>query len=635
MATTDALDLGYRYEGITNSDREAAPTLAEGILRDGWSRRGSPVVQFGEPVNWAMESEEHRSWNFYLHCLDPIDMLLAAHDRTGNLDFLRPAVTVGMDWVTSHPRGGRDISPMAWYDMAVGLRAYRLAYLYDAARAAGLLGAREDAALWQALEDHRTELADDSKIAFHNNHGYYQVAGQLALGRRFSNVSPAMAELHRQGMERLRRMLDQQFTEEGVHREHSPDYHRMVLDTLLGLIQAGLVEDRELMDRADAIQEALSWFVYPSGTIVNFGDSDSRRMLLSPAVAAGKWTTPMMQAVASGGAVGGPFPSGLRAFKASGYAVLRQPDPATPHLPERDSYLAQTAAFHSRTHKHADDLSFVWYERGQPVLVDAGRYGYIGKTSPDSELWQEGFWYSDPMRMFMESTRAHNTLEFDGRNYVRKGAQPYVSAIQQTTEVDGTFVIEGRVKQFRSIWHDRVLIIRPGKWLVVLDAFVDNLNEPHTVRQWFHFAPGTQVMAEGGGFRATLPQDGTIVQVRPILEGVLPGEVVEGQRVGELQGWWSPAERKVEPAPAVAFVQDGESRGVMATLFTLSRDAAVDMDLSRSNPTGRRVRFMWQDGQGVHRLSLDRSEVLDLNYTLSRSRSGPKPPLSAGDLPPS
>src|SRR5690606_34472131 len=74
------------------------------------------------------------------------------------------------------------------------------------------------------------------------------------------------------------RMLDQQFTPEGVHREHSPDYHRMVLDTLNGLIAVGPAEGAEA--RAEAREAALAWFVYPSGKIVNFGETDSRDMTL-------------------------------------------------------------------------------------------------------------------------------------------------------------------------------------------------------------------------------------------------------------------------------------------------------------------------------------------------------------------
>lgn len=70
--------------------------------------------------------------------------------------------------------------------MSVGMRAYRLAYLYEAAEQAGLLDRAAKQLLWSSLEQHAAYLADDANIAFHNNHGYYQVAGQLAMARRFA-----------------------------------------------------------------------------------------------------------------------------------------------------------------------------------------------------------------------------------------------------------------------------------------------------------------------------------------------------------------------------------------------------------------------------------------------------------------
>ena len=604
------------YEAITNLEAAKAVRRAEECLRNGWSRRGYQSLDLHKPIPWELPSQTHRSWNFYVHALDMIDPLLAAHDQTGDRKYLEPALRIGLDWVETHPRDAEGVSPMAWYDMAVGLRAYRLGYLYQAAEAEGLLSEAQRSAFWASLDEHRTELADDATIAFHNNHGYFQVAGQLALGRRFRDVSPAMAELHAQGGERLHRMLTQQFTEEGVHREHSPDYHRMVVDTLLGLIRAGLVEDAELRARARAIEEALAWFVYPSGVIVNFGDSDSRAMTCSAPAAERKWTTPLMQAVASSGATGGARPEGLRAFPDSGYAVVRQPDPQAPEIPAQDSYLALAAAFHSRTHKHADDLNFVWYDHGQPILVDAGRYGYIGKTEQGSELWKDGHWYSDPMRIFMESTRAHNTLEFDGRDFPRKGGKPYGSALERTAENDGVFVVEARCKHFRSIWHDRVLMLRPGRWLIVFDVFKDNLDAVHDVRQWFHTAPGNVVLPdEGAGYRIHLADSGAQLCVRSLLPETGTTPVLSGQREGRLQGWWSGRERNAEPAPAFAFTRRASSGAAFATLFSFSSDCAPDLERSRTNTSGRKARLAWKDGSGRHEITFDRNDTLSVEVS--------------------
>lgn len=599
------------YEHLTSLNPDRVARTADAALEFGWSRRQYPPIHLSGPIPWDLASPDQRSWNFYIHSLDMIDPLLAAHDQTGERKYLEPALWIGLDWARRHPRGAEGLSPMAWYDMAVGLRAYRLGYLFQAAETAGLLTDEDRDLLTRALEDHRAELADDATIAFHNNHGYYQVAGQLALGRRFRETSEPMAALYAQGRARLTRMLDQQFTPEGVHREHSPDYHRMVLDTLNGLITAGLVEDPATIARAEAIEAALAWFIYPSGRIVNFGDSDSRGMALSPAAAERKWRAPILRAAVAREGEGQGRPEGLRVFPEAGYAVVRRPDVVARKDPPRDSYLAQTAAFHSRTHKHADDLSFVWYDRGQEILVDAGRYGYIGRTETGSDLWQDGHWYSDPMRVFMESTRAHNTLEFDGRNARRKKVKPWGSALLLAEERDGMATIWTRCRQHGTIWYDRRLFFRPGQWLVVYDTFQDTAAVPHEVRQWFHLAPGhavapeTDPEAEGGGYRIRLAEGGWPVSVRSLLPGPVAGPVISGRAEDPIQGWWSARERHAEPAPAFAFALSGAVRGAMATLFSLTPDAQPDPASCRVNPSGRRGQFAWRDASGRQEIRFD------------------------------
>jgi len=72
------------------------------------------------------------------------------------------------------------------------------------------------------------------------------------------------------------------------------------------------------------------------------------------------------------------------------------------------------AGFHSATHKQADDLTFVWHESGRPFIVDAGRYGY---------------YYDEPGRRYCESTRAHNTVEIDGRSTSMRPSDAFGSAL--------------------------------------------------------------------------------------------------------------------------------------------------------------------------------------------------------------
>jgi hypothetical protein len=592
---------------------------AEGILASGWRCGNYPSVLLHSPIPWAQQDDAQRSWNFHIHSWDMLDVLLAAYSMEQQSEWLAVCVRIALNWSTRYGEvGSATDTAFAWYDMAVGMRAYRLAYLLDAARAAQMLSMEEDALLWQTLLAHQGYLAEDAHIAFHNNHGYFQVAGQLAMGRRFREQSPLMAEAHAQGEERLRRMLEQQFAADGVHREHSPDYHRMVYDTLGGLIGSGLVEDPGLLELSLRVEQALAWFVLPNRRLVNFGDSDYRDISRKAEDAELKWRTAEMRWQASAGEIGDNPGTGLKRFEQGGYFVYRQP---VAGFSEQAAYLAQTAAFHSRTHKHADDLSFFWYDRGGEVLIDAGRYGYLGKTEQNSELWLDGHWYADPKRVYCESTRAHNCLEFDGKNYPRKGIKPYGVALGRSLELPcGLVAMETECRHFKGNRHVRMLLLMPGQWLIVFDWFHDNQNQPHNVRQWFHLAEDWQLAAQPDGYQAVSDKTGQRLQIAALLPGSVASRTYRGESEPLMQGWWSPAERQLLPNSAFCYEQSAAVSGSFATLFSFTEGVAVDNVRSRAKASGRQIRLCWQDQQGSHRVKIARPVEGELVVEYSNQR---------------
>src|SRR5690606_3966707 len=119
----------------------------------------------------------------------------------------------------------------------------------------------------------------------------------------------------------------------------------------------------------------LHWMMGPDKSLVTFGDTDYRQE----------------QTFES------KRPQGLKSFTEAGYVFARRKNAGDP---SQDSYFAQMAAFHSRTHKHADHLTFVWNDLGKRILIDPGRYGYGPKTTLGDDLSNQGFYYSDPNRRY-------------------------------------------------------------------------------------------------------------------------------------------------------------------------------------------------------------------------------------------
>ncbi|MFU2052017.1 heparinase II/III domain-containing protein [Bordetella hinzii] len=608
------------YEDLSNIDSATAILEANETLVRGWVRKNYGSLKLSEEIPWALSGHTERSWNFHLHCWEMLDRLLHAHSKSQDIRFLQPCILVALDWVSRHEEtsASQDVSPFAWYDMAVGMRTYRLAYIIDAASNDNLLTTEQRTRLWSSLLNHQHCLEDDTNFVFHNNHGYYQAAGQIAAGRRFSGKSLIMEKALAQGRSRLKFMIDQQFGADGVHREHSPDYHRMVYDTLKCLISAGLVDDPETIAFALRIEEALSWFIFPNQRMVNFGDSDDRAMNRSAKESERKWSTPAMRFWTSGGKVGTAPQDDVRVFPDGGYWIARRAGHDKQN-PAGYSYLALTGAFHSRTHKHADDLSIVWFDRGHNILVDAGRYGYLGKAEQGSALWLQGHWYSDPRRVYVESTRAHNTLEFDGKNYIRKGAKPYGSALKRWGQQEtGIYFVEAECKHFGAIRHARLAIFLPNYWVLVVDWFHDNNDAAHSVKQWFHIGHELQVMQNDAQFAISIPGSQQALRVASLLGSVDPSRLFIGEDEPEIQGWWSAKERHFIPNYAFNFEKKDASTGVFATLFSFSDELTPDVEWSKVNVSGRRGQLRWSDGQGIHEVRFDRPDEGEVKVAYAR-----------------
>ncbi|MBL1377761.1 heparinase II/III domain-containing protein [Zobellella iuensis] len=608
------------YEDLSNVDIEKSIIAANNTLTIGWSRRGYDRI-FINQIPWELKDPKERSWNFLIHCWDMLDSLFKAYQETQNELYIRNCLSVALDWTNYvHSTPQHSISPMVWYDMAVGIRSYRLAYLIDVLSEKKLVSEDILASLWDVLEQHRLYLENDENIIFHNNHGLYQAAGQIAMGRRFCQKSVNMEKAYTQGKKRLRFMLMQQFCTDGIHKEHSPDYHRMVYETIKALIDAGLVDDQETIIFSRVIEESLSWFILPDQHITNFGDSDYRLMSRKPDEAIRKWNTPEMQYVVSGGMIGKKPSKSSSNFSEGGYYVVKSPSKYNPDSFSQTSYLAQIAAFHSRAHKHADDLSFIWSDRGFNLLVDAGRYGYIGKAEQGSELWLDGYWYSDVNRVYCESTRAHNTLEFNDKNFPRKTAKPYGSAIRRVIELEqDIYAIETECKHFKSIRHARLIIYKPAQWLLVFDWFHDNANETHQVKQWFHIDKKLQANICENGYTIPLSPHSEPLQIASLLKGPTPSKIYIGEEDPIMQGWWSGQEREIEENPAFYFELENAATGNFATLFTFSNLLHPDKQWSKSNTSGRKGQFRWIDECGTHELYFERpkSGNISIDYKLT------------------
>lgn len=572
------------YEQLETAPIGTPPELAEAadtLLRDGWKFHNTAVLPLEPPIVWQVNP---RSKAFHLHALDPVGDLLLAYSECGTIAYLERAYGITADWIAVHQTRLFDVPltdalriaveegehSFAWYDMAIGQRAYRLAYLTDVIARFDDYTDHQFVDLLRTVLFHLAILREDRLFKSHNNHGLYQALGQLAAARRFDFL-PALHFDSQQARERCRQMIEKSFFPSGAHKEHSPAYHRMILGSLIGASKAGLLSrDQEgLLAKA---QEVLRWMVQPNGILVPIGDTDRvPHKLKNP-------------------------PVGVRAYLDAGYAFARF---------DR-SYLAQHAGFHSRVHKHADHLSFVWHDRGRDILTDPGRFAYEGKTVAGSPLFNAGFWYSHPSRIYVERTRAHNTIEIDGLDFPRRKVTFTGSSLQYADEQDGLVVTSCETYHFKTIRHWRGLVLLPSKFLLVLDWLHDDQNEKHEFRQNFHFAPEWSAVTHGGRVYAQAFTDQLFVS--SLVPGTQTSEVIRGRQGDDMFGWISDKPYSLVPSPSFAVIQKGTCSASFATLFCFDEPAIPDFKAIKIKSAFRTARLVWHYRSSVCTLRMDRKE---------------------------
>lgn len=492
------------------------------------------------PLAWDADPYHDRNWRFQLHAWRMLDPLVFAWMQTGDAQYIEWALAIVEDWHAYHIELALP-SAFGWYDMAAGIRAMKVAFLLDRALRQELeLSDRQRNVLFELAERHVSKLREPAFLSI-GNHGLFQLHGLVALCRTvpYLKSCPGALDYAESSWQDL---LGTQFSDEGIHLEHSPGYHFFITDTVGQMLRSGWYENFEYVQRLMAqAQDNKVWMVSPDKTYVAVGDSSAvaARVTFPPGDAnCADLPDPRPQCYLS------------KSFPKSGYAMVRS-DWAVP--PASSSMLFFMAAFHSGIHKHADDLSFELFEFGERLLTDTGESSY------EMDEW----------RQFALSTKAHNALEINETSYSTQSADAYGSALRGVERRDSTFVLEGEAPHGSGTLQRRRLAYAPRHWLLVVDRLAG--GSVTTATQWFHFAPQVHVAQRASGPNELPILDARLGGGRQIsIEQLLPGcagILVKG-RSSPIQGWSTMSYGQLEPRFTVGFTCSGEPRA-HATLFVL------------------------------------------------------------------
>lgn len=532
----------------------------ESLLRTPYKPRADvQPVQLVLPIDWKADPFKDSNWKLQLNSVRFLDRFLGGYEKTGNTGFLTFPLAVLLDWHEFHLVGGSEGHYFAVDDMTAGIRAVRFAFIADKAMCGAL----------QLTDEQRQKVAE--VLLFHwmlfirpgyfkfTNHTLSALHGLMALVR--------VARLEDGGEDEWMEMLanvcnwlvDAQFDDKGVHFENSPEYHFFVLRLFKGLLDSHWYDGLRgaFHEKLALARECSKWMQFPDGRALPIGDSNAKP--------APQDATPLIAKRPDDN-------EATESFNSRMYHVTRCINTSDKG---RWSTLAIKAGHDRRTHKHEDDLSYIWSESGRDLVVDPGKYAYT----------------KDRIRYYISSARAHNVIEFKSGETVAKAAPhaPEPDVIQHAWGVE----IRATAKLTNpDVMQSRRYFFCPGRWLLVVDRF--SAVEDVTFTHWTHFDSGMRVDVDGEVWASD--EFGGRLSVSSWCSAPTRTWVECGQMEPRIQGWISRAYKQVVPAPALAI--GGRAReAIVIAGFSISEagELTVSEDVARWKAHGEEI----QIGLGV------------------------------------
>lgn len=530
------------FDSISSTNCEvinAKPTVIEKYEKMGFQPRSDNIpYKLNLPIEWLQDPFNDRNWMFQLHAWRMLDAYL----NRGNSQDLYYASQVMNDWV-SFEKDHK--SKWLWYDMSTGLRALKICFYLKKCYEVGVDHQIQD--LDYLLHEHLRHLSNPEELN-PGNHGLFQLHGLKSLSyilTSFGNSAYNMSDMKDYANEKMSKLIVSQLGIHGVHTEDSPDYHFFTHRKITNIVDSPWWSDlsKDILRILELGEHAKPWLVFPNNKCVPIGDSavGAIRKNLS--------TLDQWPHIQTDNYIGA---------QVDGYAVVR----SLASIPlKNSSFLFFQGSFYSQAHKHCDDLSFILQENGIDLLIDSGKYGY----------------QQDKYRKYFLSTRAHNTIEVDGKSTTRSQKHAYGSAIvDQPKCINGVWVLKGRANhEINQYIHERTIIYKPGLDLYVIDTVTNKkIGLPRNISQWWHFETDAEVFINENKAIVSNTKNTYMSITTESTDKKASYKFYRGyESKDQLVGWVSKSYLKYEPTSTLQISTSLRNRSTILTRFKLNKNS--------------------------------------------------------------
>lgn len=469
-----ALRTGKLVAPVGFSERPCSHHAAD--IRQGTFQFLNQTANVGRPVNW--QPDMPLLWQFNLHYFDYLSSLP-----------IQLQCDLCLKWIEANPIG----SQPGWHPFPTSLRIINWCKAEV-----------EDTVIQQSLYQQAAYLFRNLETHLLGNHLLENARALVFAGHFFEGQGEADAWLEK-GLVLYREQTPEQILSDGGHFERSPMYHALMLEGYVDVLNLLPVEhdDREwLTTAAVRMADYLYSLTHPDGEIVLFNDA-TQEMALP--------THRLLKYVQD---VTGYSPVKKCAFPEAGHFVHRSDDIflAIDGGPVGPDYLP--------AHAHADIFTYELSVGGSQFVVDTGVYDYE----------------AGPMRDYVRSTEAHNTVCIDGIDQAEcwaafRVARRYAPRRVRFDQSDDGCTFRGLFDGYAyligdGLTHGRVIQVRDALGTVSVADVVKGSGQHQAVSR-IHLHPDVMVAREANRF--LLDRDGVRVTV-----------ICEAERLRLEKGWYCP-----------------------------------------------------------------------------------------------
>ena len=460
-------------------------------------------------------------WAWGLNRHSHLNALLEAYLESKDTRYLATLDRHLKDWVLSSPYPGVKSSTPQWRGLEAALRMSPWSRIFMMLQHDPGFSPAARILMLSSLPDHAHYLRH-----FHARTGNWltmEMNGLLTIALTWPEFRDAELWIA-YAMNQLVPEMERQVYPDGVQMELTSHYHRVAGHNFQDFADRIAATGRSMPDvymkQLEAMWHYLAYSMRPNGYGVLNNDSDYDHTAPIVLNKAAHYSRPDWQYIATSGVQGvRPESRASVFFPWAGQAILRNGWGPDAHWTFFD-----VGPF-GIGHQHHDKLHVSIAAYGRDILVDSGRYTYVG----------------GPWRRYFTGSASHNVILVDGggqKAYTTQANAPLVNQLHFTDAYDcvrGIFD-NGYEKLMGEAVHHRILCYIRDRCWIVLDRIVT--DRPRRLTALWRYHPDCSVVIDAGTVLSTDPDVGNIriVPFGPVDWNVT---VVRGQESPELQGWYS------------------------------------------------------------------------------------------------